>query len=124
MGHNVFIADLEGACNSGMQGLGFIDSEIRSGRIKYGLAIGSDVAQAERGDPLEYSCGAGAGAFVVGRTDPIAAIEDIAACSSLLMDFWRNDQAPLPRYFGRTTIEAYWVKITVTRGHLIGRSTI
>ncbi len=113
MGHNVFIADLEGACNSGMQGLGFIDSEIRSGRIKYGLAIGSDVAQAERGDPLEYSCGAGAGAFVVGRTDPIATIEDIAAFSSLFMDFWRRDQAPVPKHFGRTTVEAY-------KSHIIG----
>src|SRR6266705_1478448 len=50
MGQNVFVADLEGACNSGMQGVGFIDSEIRSGRIKYGLAIGADVAQAERRD--------------------------------------------------------------------------
>ena len=54
IGENVFIADLEGACNSGMQGVAFIDAEIRSGRIKYGLSIGSDVAQAERGDPLEY----------------------------------------------------------------------
>src|SRR5205807_8763766 len=57
---------------------GFIDAEIRSGRIKYGLAIGADVAQAERGDPLEYSAGAGAGAFVLGKTDLIASIEDIA----------------------------------------------
>ncbi len=93
MGQNVFIADLEGACNSGMQGLGFIDSEI--------------------GDPLEYSCGAGAGAFVVGRTDVIATIEDIAAFSSLFMDFWRRDQAPVPKHFGRTTVEAY-------KSHVIG----
>src|SRR5437879_6092070 len=38
VGENVFIADLEGACNSGMQGVSFIDAEIRSGRIRYGLA--------------------------------------------------------------------------------------
>lgn len=113
IGENVFVADLEGACNSGMQGLSFVDSEIRSGRMKYGLAIGSDVAQAERGDPLEYSCGAGAGAFVVGKTDLIASIEDIAAYSSLFMDFWRRDQAPVPKHFGRTTVEAY-------KSHVIG----
>lgn len=113
IGQNVFVADLEGACNSGMQGLGFIDSEIRSGRIKYGLAIGADVAQAERGDPLEYSCGAGAGAFVLGKTDLIATIEDIAAYSSLFMDFWRRDQAAVPKHFGRTTVEAY-------KSHVIG----
>ncbi len=113
VGENTFIADLEGACNSGMQGVGFIESEIRSGRIKYGLAIGSDVAQAKRGDALEYSAGAGAGAFVMGRTDLIATIEDIAPYSSLFMDFWRREGAPVPKHFGRTTVEAY-------KSHIIG----
>ncbi len=113
VGENVFIADLEGACNSGMQGVGFIDAEIRSGRIKYGLAIGSDVAQAERGDPLEYSAGAGAGAFVLGKSDLIASIEDIAPYSSLFMDFWRREESAVPKHFGRTTVEAY-------KSHIIG----
>ncbi len=113
VGENVFIADLEGACNSGMQGVGFVDAEIRSGRIKYGLAIGSDVAQAERGDPLEYSAGAGAGAFVLGKTDLIATIEDVAPYSSLFMDFWRREESPVPKHFGRTTVEAY-------KSHVIG----
>ncbi|HZY93545.1 MAG TPA: hydroxymethylglutaryl-CoA synthase [Candidatus Bathyarchaeia archaeon] len=113
VGENVFIADLEGACNSGMQGIGFIDAEIRSGRIKYGLALGSDVAQAERGDPLELSAGAGAGAYVLGKTDLIATIEDMAPYSSLFMDFWRREQSPVPKHFGRTTVEAY-------KSHVIG----
>ena len=113
IGENVIVADLEGACNSGMQGVDFVDSEIRSGRVKYGLAIGSDVAQAERGDPLEYSCGAGAGAFVLGSKDLIASIEDIAGYSSLFMDFWRRDGAQVPKHFGRTTVEAY-------KSHIIG----
>jgi len=107
VGENVFIADLEGACNSGMQGVGFVDAEIRSGRIKYGLAIGADVAQAEKGDPLEYSAGAGAAALVLGKTDLVATIEDIAPYSSLFMDFWRRDESPFPKHFGRTTVEAY-----------------
>src|SRR6059036_694761 len=113
IGENVFIADLEGACNSGMQGVAFIDAEIRSGRIKYGLSIGSDVAQAERGDPLEYSAGAGAGAFVLGKSDLIASIEDIAPYSSLFMDFWRREESAVPKHFGRTTVEAY-------KSHIIG----
>ncbi len=107
VGENVFIADLEGACNSGMQGVSFIDAEIRSGRIRYGLAIGSDVAQAKRGDPLEYSAGAGAGAFVLGKSDLVATIEDVAPYSSLFMDFWRREESPVPKHFGRTTVEAY-----------------
>src|SRR5207245_11057035 len=61
VGENVFIADLEGACNSGMQGVSFIDAEIRSGRIKYGLAIGSEFDEAERVDRFEYATGGGGG---------------------------------------------------------------
>ncbi len=107
IGENVFIADLEGACNSGMQGVGFVDAEIRSGRIRYGLAVGADVAQAEKGDPLEYSAGAGAAAFVLGKSDLVATVEDVAPYSSLFMDFWRRDESPYPKHFGRTTVEAY-----------------
>jgi len=107
MGNRVYIADLEGACNSGMQSTAFVESQILSGRIKYGLAVGTDVAQAPVGDPLEYACGAGAGAFLLGSADRVATIEDTAAYSSLTLDFWRRDGAHVPSHFGRTTVEAY-----------------
>jgi hydroxymethylglutaryl-CoA synthase len=111
-GYHVYIADLEGACNSGMQSTAFVESQILSGRIKYGLAIGTDVAQAPLGDPLEYACGAGAGAFLLGRDDPVASIVDTAAYSSLTLDFWRRDGANVPSHFGRTTVEAYIKHVT------------
>jgi len=107
MGNSVYIADLEGACNSGMQSTAFVESQILSGRIKYGLAVGTDVAQAPVGDPLEYACGAGAGAFLLGSADRVATIEDTAAYSSLTLDFWRRDGVHVPSHFGRTTVEAY-----------------
>jgi hydroxymethylglutaryl-CoA synthase len=107
LGNHVYVADLEGACNSGMQSNAFVESQIISGRIKYGLAIGTDVAQAPPGDPLEYACGAAAGAFLLGRGDPVATIEDTAAFSSLTLDFWRRDGIHVPSHFGRTTVEAY-----------------
>lgn len=107
LGNNVYIADLEGACNSGMQSSAFVESQVFSGRIKYGLAVGTDVAQAPVGDPLEYACGAGAGAFLLGRDDALATIVDTAAYSSLTLDFWRRDGATVPSHFGRTTVEAY-----------------
>ncbi len=107
LGNHVYIADLEGACNSGMQSTAFVESQILSGRIKYGLAVGTDVAQAPVGDPLEYACGAGAGAFLLGRDSPVATIVDTAAYSSLTLDFWRRDGATVPSHFGRTTVEAY-----------------
>jgi hydroxymethylglutaryl-CoA synthase len=107
LGNHVYIADLEGACNSGMQSNAFVESQILSGRIKYGLAVGTDVAQAPEGDPLEYACGAGAGAFLLGSDDLVATIEDTAAYSSLTLDFWRRDGIHVPSHFGRTTVEAY-----------------
>ncbi len=107
MGRNVYVADLEGACNAGMQALNFVECQIRAGKIQYGLAIGTDVAQAPIADPLEYACGAGAGAFILGSSDVVATIVDSAAYSSLTMDFWRRDGATVPSHFGRTTVEAY-----------------
>ena len=107
LGNRVYIADLEGACNAGMQSSAFVESQISSGRIRYGLAIGTDVAQAPVGDPLEYACGAGAGAFLLGREDPLASIVDTSAYSTLTLDFWRRDGITVPSHFGRTTVEAY-----------------
>jgi len=108
VGDHVFTSDLEGACNSGMQAVSFVESDIKAGKIEYGLAIGSDVAQAPRGDPLEYAAGAGAGAFVLGKEgDFVATIEDIAPYSSLTMDFWRREEVLVPSHLGRTTVEAY-----------------
>ena len=119
LGNQVYVADLEGACNSGMQSTAFVESQILSGRIKYGLAIGSDVAQAPIGDPLEYGCGAGAGAFLLGRDNPLATIVDTAAYSTLTMDFWRRDGAAVPSHFGRTTVEAYIKHVIGAIEHLL-----
>jgi hydroxymethylglutaryl-CoA synthase len=121
LGNQVYIADLEGACNSGMQSTAFVESQIISGRIKYGLAIGTDVAQAPIGDPLEYACGAGAGAFLLGRDSPVATIVDTAAYSSLTLDFWRRDGAPVPSHFGRTTVEAYIKHVIGAIENLLGK---
>jgi len=122
VGEDVFTADVEGACNAGMQAVSFVESDIRAGKIEYGLAIGSDIAQAPRGDPLEYASGAGAGAFVLGKEgDPVATIEDIAPYSSLTMDFWRREEVPVPSHLGRTTVEAYIDHVTGAMAHLLRR---
>lgn len=122
IGDYVFTADLEGACNAGMQALSFVESDIKAGKIDYGLAVGSDIAQAPRGDPLEYAAGAGAGAFVLGREgDFVATIEDIAPYSTLMMDFWRREEVPVPSHLGRTTVEAYIQHVTGAMAHLLRR---
>jgi len=109
VGGNVFTADMEGACNAGMQAVSSVESDILGEKIKYGLAVGTDIAQADSGDPLEYACGAGAAAFVLGPEDDknVATIEAIAPYSSLTLDFWRRDNIPVPSHLGQTTVEAY-----------------
>jgi len=121
IGNRVYVADLEGACNAGMQALSFVEGQIVNGQIEYGLAIGTDVAQAPQGDPLEYACGAGAGAFVLGRDNLVASIEDAAAYSSLTMDFWRRDGMPYPSHFGRTTVEAYVRHVMGAIEHMLAK---
>lgn len=122
VGNYVFTADIEGACNAGMQAVSFVESDIKAGKIDCGLAVGSDIAQAPRGDPLEYAAGAGAGAFVLGKEgDFLATIEDIAPYSSLTMDFWRREDVPVPSHLGRTTVEAYIQHVTGAIAHLLKR---
>jgi hydroxymethylglutaryl-CoA synthase len=112
VGNEAFVSDVEGACNAGMQSVDFVRAQVNSGEIEYGLAIGSDIAQAPEGDPLEYAAGAGAAAYVLGKTDLIASIEDMAPYSSLTMDFWRREEASVPKHLGKTTVEAYATHIT------------
>ncbi len=107
VGNEAFVSDIEGACNAGMQSMDFVRAQVNAGEMEYGLAIGTDIAQAPEGDPLEYAAGAGAAAYVIGKKDVIASIEDMAPYSSLTMDFWRRDEAAVPKHFGKTTVEAY-----------------
>jgi len=107
-GHHVSTLDAEAACNPGMQQMDLADSQIRAGKARYALVVGTDVSQAPRGDPLEYAAGAGAAAYVLGRDDPLAVMPNRPAhYSSLLLDFWRRDGQPVPKHFGKTTVKAY-----------------
>ncbi len=121
MGENVFVSDLEGACNAGMQAVNFIMGQIKSGLIDYGMAIGSDVSQAPVRDALEYSAGAGAAALIMGREELVASIEDMAPFSSLSLDFWRRDEMLVPKHFGRTTVEIYTSHVVGAMEELLRR---
>ncbi|MEM3429770.1 MAG: hydroxymethylglutaryl-CoA synthase [Candidatus Bathyarchaeia archaeon] len=121
IGQNVFVADIEGACNAGMQAVNYVMSQIKSGVVDYGMAIGSDVSQAPVKDALEYSAGAGAGAFLLGKDNLLASIEDMAPFSSLFLDFWRREEMPFPKHFGRTTVEAYTTHVVGAMEELLRR---
>ncbi|MCX8200313.1 MAG: hydroxymethylglutaryl-CoA synthase [Candidatus Micrarchaeota archaeon] len=99
----LFAADHEFACKGGTAGIINSYALLKSGEIEYGLGIGTDTSQGSPGDALEYSAGAGAGAFIVGKKDVIAEIKGIYAYTTDTPDFWRREHAIYPSHGGRFT---------------------
>lgn len=88
-----------------------IDSDI-FGDYERILVIGSDDSQAEEGDALDYTVGAGAAAFLIGKGDPIATLEAYVCDNSNIKDFWRRPGERHPSHGGRFTGEpAYFNKV-------------
>lgn len=112
MGPGYLAADLEFACKAGTAGVQIIAAQVESGLIDYGMAIGSDVAQAAPGDVLEYTAGAGAAAIVLGKEKKKwrAVLEYTSSYSSDTPDFWRRSGAKYPSHAGRFTGEPAYFK--------------
>lgn len=111
--HNYLAADLEFACKAGTTAVMAIYGLIGSGRINNGLAIGADCAQAKPHDVLEYTAGAGAGAFILGTKNILVEIIDFCSYSSDTPDFWRREGVLYPSHGGRFTgSPAYFEHIT------------
>lgn len=106
-------SDLEFACRAGSEGLKASLGLVSSGMVKYALAVGSDTAQAEPGDVLEFTASSGAAAFIVGPADGAAAIvEDTFTYVTDTPDFWRRAEKPYPRHGeGFTGEPAYFAHI-------------
>lgn len=116
-------SDLEFACKAGTAAMQIIDSMVRAGQVRYGLAIGADTAQARPGDALEYTAAAGAAALVIGADHTENAICRIDATLSFTTDtpdFWRSAGSAYPSHAGRFTGEpAYFRHVReVTNGIL------
>lgn len=113
-------ADLEFACKAGTAGIQICMAMVESNKIKYGLAIGSDTAQGRPGDELEYTAAAGAGAYIIGRENIIAEIEDTYSYTTDTPDFWRREGEDFPRHGGRFTGEPAYFKhvLAATNGLL------
>ena len=96
-------ADYEFACKAGTAGIQTCMGLVKSGMIKYGMAIGSDVAQGAPGDALEYTAAAGGAAFLIGNEKPIAEIHHTCSFTTDTPDFWRREGQNYPRHGGRFT---------------------
>jgi len=100
---NMTAADYEFACKAGTAGIQTCMGLVKSNMIKFGLAIGSDVAQGAPSDALEYTAAAGGAAFLIGNEDPIALIHHTCSYTTDTPDFWRREGQDYPRHGGRFT---------------------
>jgi len=81
---------------------------------EYVMVIGSDNSQAARNDPLDFSVGAGAAAFLFGRRDVIATLDYYVPYTSDTPDFYRREGQKYPKHGGRFTGEPAYFKHVVT----------
>lgn len=119
LSQHYFSSDLEFACKAGTTAAIIIAGLLAQKKITYGMAIGTDTAQAKPHDILEYTAAAGAAAFILGskKEEIIAEVVDYASYSSDTPDFWRRDGIAHPSHGGRFTGEpAYFA-------HVMGAST-
>ncbi|MBU4266559.1 MAG: hydroxymethylglutaryl-CoA synthase [Candidatus Altiarchaeales archaeon] len=103
-------ADLEFACKAGTAAIQCCMGLVEAGRIKYGLAIGSDTSQGMPGDVLEYTASAGGAAFIIGERNLIAQIKDTYSFTTDTPDFWRREGQEFPRHGARFTGEPAYFK--------------
>jgi hydroxymethylglutaryl-CoA synthase len=89
--------DLEFACRAASEALRISIGVVASGMIKYALVIGSDTAQANPGDVLEFTASSAAAAFITGpREEAAAYFEASYTYITDTPDFWRRAHVPYP----------------------------
>ena len=125
--NNYTAADVEFACKAGTAALQMCFGLVKSKFIDYGLAVGSDTAQASPGDILEYSASAGAAAFIVGnkKEEIIAELQEMCSFSSDTPDFWRRNMQKYPKHAEHFTgTPAYFKHITECTKLLMKKANI
>jgi hydroxymethylglutaryl-CoA synthase len=109
----VHSADFEFACKAGTEAMFVALNLVRSGAVKFGLAVGADTSQGAPGDALEYSAAAGAAAFLFGRDSVVAEALETFSYTTDTPDFWRREYQYYPQHGGRFTGDpAYFKHVT------------
>jgi hydroxymethylglutaryl-CoA synthase len=109
-GPKMTAADFEFACKAGTAAMQTCMGVVAAGIAETAMAIGTDVSQGAPGDALEYTAAAGGAAFVIGKTDHLAIINDTVSFTTDTPDFWRREGADYPRHGGRFTGEPGYFK--------------
>ncbi|GAB6148562.1 hydroxymethylglutaryl-CoA synthase [Stetteria hydrogenophila] len=90
-------SDLEFACRAASEAMRASIGMIAGGLVEYALVVGSDTAQANPGDVLEFTASSGAAAFVLGPRDGgVAYFEGSYTYVTDTTDFWRRSLQPYP----------------------------
>jgi len=120
---DIHCADYEFACKAGSEGMFVSFGLVRAGLVKYGMGIGADTSQGAPGDALEYSASAGAAAFVFGKENVIATVDETHSFMTDTPDFWRREYQNYPRHGGRFTGEPAYFKHTLGAANAILEKT-
>jgi len=92
-------SDMEFACRAAGEGLRIGVGLVGGGFAQNVLVIGSDTAQANPGDLLDFTASSGAVAFVIGpESSSVAFIEASVTYVTDTPDFWRRDRSPYPEH--------------------------
>lgn len=90
-------SDLEFACRGASEGLRSALALVEAGYMSYALVVGSDTAQANPGNVLEFTAASGAAALVVGpASDSAAVLEGVYTYVTDTPDFWRGAHSRYP----------------------------
>ena len=105
--------DWEFACKAGTEALQAAVGFVGSGMADYALSVGSDTAQAQPSDALEYTAAAGSAAFLIGPAEEsLAILEGSLSYATDIPDFWRRAYQRYPSHGGRFTGQpAYFTHI-------------
>ena len=122
--HNYLAIDTQFACKAATAAMRLISKMDELKENKFGLVIGSDVAQAKTGDALEYTAACAAAAFILGSGENVIAhINASTSYSSDTPDFWRRDGQKFPSHGGRFTGEsAYFSHVIRASSHLLEKT--
>lgn len=116
-------ADFEFACKAGTEAMYNCYAQVKADLVEYGLGVGADTSQGAPGDALEYSASAGAAAFIFGKKNVVATVDETYAYMTDTPDFWRREHQHYPQHAGRFTGEPAYFKHTLGAAHGIMKKT-